>query len=189
MTIISTFELLVKPQLPKSGAVGPIIPAGAAKLSRNVIQGYFLTLANLSNIDFECQLLFTSRLPAGRALAELIGVVDSTGSDIPFNLNPISTTQFEAVLVLPAQSTSLVILQPDFIEFENLLTDLNFEVRGYVELKRTAASLSLPPIQIIATPEQRGTFFADLAGATVSRVGLDQISYALPVQNGGVLTV
>lgn len=50
MAIISTFELLIKPQLPKAVPVGPVIPPQASKLSRNVILGYFLTLANLSAI-------------------------------------------------------------------------------------------------------------------------------------------
>lgn len=189
MAIISTFELLVKPQLPKAAPVGPVLPAQVSKLSRNVVLGYFLTLANLSNLDFECQLLFTIRLPAGRTLEELIGIVDTSGSDALFNLVAIDTNQFGATLTLPPQSTSLVILQPDFVEFPNLLTNLDFEVRGFVELRRTAASLALPSIKIIATPEHRGTFFSDLNGNTLDEVGLDQIAYSLPVRNGGVLDI
>jgi hypothetical protein len=189
MATISTFELLVKPQLPKAAPVGTAIPPQAVKLSRNVILGYFLTLANLSNVEFECQLVFTIRLPNTRTIEELIGIVDTSGSDAPFNLTTINPSQFGSIITLPAKSTTLVILQPDFIEFPNLLTDLDFEVRGFAEIKRTAASLALPPITIIATPENRGTFFSDLEGSTPDDIGLDQIAYSLPVRNGGVLEI
>jgi hypothetical protein len=50
MVIISTFELLIKPQLPK--ALAPALPPNVSKLSRNVIQGYFLTLANLGDKEW-----------------------------------------------------------------------------------------------------------------------------------------
>jgi hypothetical protein len=189
MAIISTFELLIKPQLPKAAPVGPQIPPQALKLSRNVILGYFLTLANLSSSDFECQLLFTIRLPEGRTLDQLIGILDTSGSDAPFNLDPIGDNQFSAIISLPPKSTTLVILQPDFVEFPNLLTSLDFEVRGFVEIRRTPASLALPPITIIATPENRGTFFSNLDGNTPDEIGLDQIAYSLPIRNGGLLEV
>jgi hypothetical protein len=189
MAIISTFELLIKPQLPKASPVGPAIPPQALKLSRNVVLGYFLTLANLSNLDFECQLLFTIRLPEGRTLDELIGIVDTSGSDALFDLVAIDTNQFGATITLPPKSTTLVILQPDFVQFPNLLTSLDFEVRGFVEIRRTAVSLPLPPITIIATPEHRGTFFSNLDGSTPDEVGLDQIAYSLPIRNGGFLEI
>jgi hypothetical protein len=189
MAIISTFELLVKPQLPQAPPVGPAIPPQALKLSRNIIQGYFLTLANLSSVDFECQLVFTIRLPSTRTLEELIGIVDTSGSDITFDPTVIGISQFGSTITLAPKSTTLVILQPDFIEFPDLLTNLDFEVRGFAEIKRTATSLALPPITIIATPEHRGTFFSDLEGNTPDEIGLDQIAYSLPVRNGGVLEI
>jgi hypothetical protein len=189
MAIISSFELLIKPQLPKAAPVGPAIPPQASKLSRNVVLGYFLTLSNLDDLDFECQLLFTVRLPNGRTLDELIGIVDTSGSDELFNLTAIDTNQFGATITLPSKSTTLVILQPDFVEFPNLLTSLDFEVRGFVEIRRTAASLALPPIRIVATPEHRGTFFSNLNGNIPDEIGLDQIAYSLPVRNGGVLEI
>jgi hypothetical protein len=189
MAVISTFELLVKPQLPKKPPVGPQIPSQALKLSRNVILGYFLTLANLSSSDFECQLLFTIRLPQGRTISELIGIIDTSGSDEPFKLSRIEEDQFGSTIPLPPKSTSLIILQPNFVDFPNLLTSLDFEVRGFVEIRRTAASLTLPPVTIIATPENRGTFFSNLDGNTPDEIGLDQIAYSLPIRNGGFLEV
>lgn len=46
--IVSTFEILVKPQLPTTLPPGtPVIP-GIGNLSRKVIQGYFLTVANVN---------------------------------------------------------------------------------------------------------------------------------------------
>jgi hypothetical protein len=187
MAIISTFELLIKPQLPK--ALAPALPPNVSKLSRNVIQGYFLTLANHSDSEFECQLVFTVRLTNGRTVEEVINIVDTSGSDTPLEPTAINTTQFESTITLPAISTSLVILQPDFIEFPDLLTTLDFEVRGFTEIKRTPNSLALPPITIIATPEHRGTFFKSLDGSTPDEIGLDQIAYSLPVRNGGVLEI
>lgn len=190
MTIISTFELLIKPQLPKNipGTINPI-PGQVSKLSRNVILGYFLTLANLSSSEFDCDIIFTIRLPEGRNIDELVGVIDTSGSDILFKLLPIDVNQFGATMKLPPQSTSLVILQPNLIEFPALLTSLNFEVRGFVEIRRTAVSQALPPITIIATPEHRGTFFSSLNGSTPDEIGLDQVAYALPIKNGGFLEV
>jgi hypothetical protein len=189
MAIISTFELLIKPQLPKKAPVASQIPPQALKLSRNVVLGYFLTLANLSSADFECQLLFTIRLPEGRTVGELIGIIDTSGSDKPFKLDPIGEDQFGSTIVLPPKSTSLIILQPNFVDSPNLLTSLDFEVRGFVEIRRTAASLALPPVTIIATPENRGTFFSNLDGSTPDEIGLDQIAYSLPIRNGGFLEV
>lgn len=190
MAIISTFELLIKPQLPKNipGTTTPI-PGQVSKLSRNIILGYFLTLSNLSNSDFDFELVFTIKLPVGRVIDELVGIIDTSGSDIPFDLAPIGPNQFGATMQIPAQSTSLVILQPDLIQFPALLTSLNFEVRGFVEMRRAAASQALPPISIIATPEHRGTFFSSLSGSTPDEIGLDQVAYALPIKNGGCLDI
>jgi hypothetical protein len=55
--IISTFELLLKSQLPNDVE----LPNDIKNLSRNVIQGYFLTVANLSSRDLVLSLIFTTR--------------------------------------------------------------------------------------------------------------------------------
>ncbi len=54
--LVSTFEVLVKPQL-------PAIPGITANLSRNVIQGYFLTIANVNPFPVTVSVVFTLNFP------------------------------------------------------------------------------------------------------------------------------
>jgi hypothetical protein len=81
--LISTFELLLKPQLP------PGIPGVVSNLSRNVIQGYFLTIANLSSFDLALSLVFTTRLTPPTTLTDFIDFVDTSGTNISGPLDPI----------------------------------------------------------------------------------------------------
>ena len=48
MALVSTFELLLKPQLP--AATTDKFPA-LGNLSRNILQGYFLTISNVNFFD------------------------------------------------------------------------------------------------------------------------------------------
>ncbi|NEQ23014.1 MAG: hypothetical protein F6K28_28435, partial [Microcoleus sp. SIO2G3] len=89
---------------------------------------------------------------------------------------------------LPENGTGLLILQPDFIKQPELLTEANFEARGYVEIFLSSLSGS-DTATLLVTPEQRGTFFKDLKGETLADIGLDQIVYPLPVSNGGVFKI
>lgn len=68
--LISTFELLLKSQLPTD--LPPTVPPEAKNLSRNVIQGYFLTISNLSSVDIVLSLVFTTRLNPPTTLDKLI---------------------------------------------------------------------------------------------------------------------
>jgi hypothetical protein len=182
--LISTFELLLKPQLP------PGIPGVVSNLSRNVIQGYFLTIANLSSFDLALSLVFTTRLTPPTTLTDFIDFVDTSGTNISGPLDPIPFgNKFRySPLFLPVEATGLFILQPK--PTDAAIAALNFEARGYVEISLSSLSGTLPPgVQIQVTAEQRGTFFTDATAPNIADRLLDQIAYGLTIQNGGLLTL
>lgn len=193
--IISTFELLVKPQLPKDSELPVAIPDSVkekiGRLRRTAIQGYFLTIANLSSVDLNLMLTFTVNLPSGISIKDrdLIALLDTTGSNMSGNIfvtlepGPGFTNKFFAVVPLMAQGTGLFLLQPNILKDNaKLLDDANFEVRGFAEVAVSSSS----NVSVLITPEHRGTFFNNLTGD--GSAGRDQIAYSLPVQNGGLFT-
>lgn len=192
--IISTFELLVKPQLPKDlpGSIPNSVKQKIDRLRRTVIQGYFLTIANLSSADIFLTLTFTVKLPPGISIDDLVTFFDTTGSDmgddIPGKLEPVKgfTNKFIAFAPLMSQSTGLFLLQPNIIKKPELLDDANFEVRGFAEVSLPTLPSGVSDVAVLITPEHRGTFFDNLTGT--GSAGRDQISYSLPVQNGGLFT-
>jgi hypothetical protein len=180
--IISTFELLLKPQLP-SGTAGV-----AGNLGRNVIQGYFLTIANLSPVDLALSLVFTTRLPAGTTLADVVSFVDTSGLNNSLTPIQLGNKIRYSPLILPIEATSLFILQP--LPTDAAIAALSFEARGYVDISPSSLSGMLPPgVQIQVTAEQRGTFFSDVNAVDIADRSLDQIAYGLTVQNGGLLAL
>jgi hypothetical protein len=194
--LVSTFELLVKPQLPKDTilnnvpGVTPELKNKIAQLRRNAIQGYFLTLANLGARDLLLSLVFTVKNNAD--LQKIVPVLDTTGSDDAFGrLNPtpspIANKLSFSPLRLIAGDTALFLLQPNFLNFPELLVDTNFEVRGFVEVFLSSLSGSPRNAQIQVTPEHRGTFYKFPENDPNTISGLDQYAYSLPVQNGGLL--
>lgn len=177
--LVSTFELLVKPQLPAG-----LIPPPPAALSRTVIQGYFLTIANTNNFNVSVSLVFTSITPTLDE-ATTATFLDTAGNNIPGDVAtsiPGKTKRFR--ISIRAHDTVLFILQPD----PALLSlGQELEVRGYVEIFLSRLpSPSLPSRRgtLLLTPEQRGTFFKDLTAADPQ---LDQIIYNLPTATGGAL--
>jgi hypothetical protein len=201
--LVSTFEVLVKPQLPKKLPPLPVPPLPeTVNLSRTVIQGYFLTIANVNFFPVTVSIVFTIKFPEDPGAPvpprpanfdDFLDAVDISG------VNLFATTIPPAVLVpeivpqnnkaritftLPENGTGLLILQPNILR-PDILTDANFEARGYVEIFLSSLSGS-DEATLLVTPEHRGTFFKDLNGATPAEVGLDQIAYALPVSNGGI---
>lgn len=191
--IVSTFELLVKPQLPKNlpGDLPDAVKEKIERLRRTVTQGYFLTIANLSPVDIFLSLAFTVKLPSGMSINDLIAFLDTTGGDVPDlsgRLQPVpdSNKFIYSPLPLVSQNTALFLLQPDFVSKPQLLSDANFEVRGFVEVLLTSFPSGVSDVTIQVTPEHRGTFFSNLTGD--GSAGRDQIAYSLPVQNGGLFT-
>lgn len=177
MSIISTFELLAKPQLP------PGLPAPIANLSRNILQGYFLTIANTSSSDLVLSAVFTARLSGASDLSGIVPFLDTSGTNIAGTLDPtMVANKFRySPLFLPAQATGLLIVQPSPAK----VSSLDFEVRGYVELFLSSLAGTLKDIPLQISAEQRGTFFADANAVNVVDRGLDQIAYPLPVPDGG----
>lgn len=190
--LVSTFEVLVKPQLPP-------VP-GLASVSCNVIQGYFLTIANVNFFPVTVSIVFTIKFPQAHGggvrpvdFADFLNVVDISGVNL-FAPDPQATLVPEIVplnnkarvtFTLPENGTGLLLFQPDIVKKPEILTDLNFEARGYVEIFLSSLSGS-DEATLLVTPEHRGTFFKDLNGTTQADIGLDQIAYSLPVSNGGV---
>jgi LysM repeat protein len=195
--LVSTFEVLLKPQFPKDA---PSFPGGMdiSKLSRAVIEGYFLTIANTNSFDVIVSLIFTLEFPQDttvglpKSFRDFIDAVDITGKNIfpgnnsPAQLIPILTPErnkARLTFTIPKSATSLVILQPDFISQPQLLKDANFESRGYVELFVSSQSSS-GSAKLLVTPQLRGTFYKNLSATNFSDVGLDQIAYDLPTATG-----
>lgn len=193
--IISTFELLVKPQLPKDlpGNIPSSVKQKIDKLRRTVIQGYFLTIANLSSVDIFFTLTFTVKLAPGISIDDLVTFFDTTGSDMgddmPGKLERVKgfTNKFIASVPLMSQSTGLFLVQPNIIKKPELLDGANFEVRGFAEVSLATSTSNVSDVAVLITPEHRGTFFDNLTGT--GSAGRDQIAYSLPVQNGGLFTL
>jgi hypothetical protein len=194
--LVSTFELLVKPQLPKDAVLDQVpgvsqeLKNKISQLRRNAIQGYFLTLANLGARDLLLSLVFTVKNNAD--LVKIVPILDTTGSDDAFgSLTPIPSPFANKLsfspLPLVAGDTALFLLQPNFLSFPELLVDTNFEVRGFVEVFLSSLSGRPRNAQIQVTPEHRGTFYKFPENDPNTISGLDQYAYSLPVQNGGLL--
>jgi hypothetical protein len=185
--LVSTFEILLKSQLPP-------VPA-LAKLNRKVIQGYFLTVANVNIVPVTVSIVFTIKFPTGGTLfpdnfADFLDAVDISGTNLFGSLIPEAVPQSNKArltFTLPENTTGSLILQADITK-PAILAAENFEARGYVEIFLSSLSGS-DRATLLVTPEHRGTFYKDLNGTTPDKVGLDQIAYALPVSNGGVFTL
>jgi hypothetical protein len=200
--LVSTFEILLKPQLPTN-------LSQLGNVSRKILQGYFLTIANPNNFNVSLDLSFTvSPSLVTIAVPNVLAINETFEFSrvlIFFDVNGVNqTVEFKpterpdtriASLSIPAKDTGLFILQPNPFAiiptlpgfpgnppqpFTTLLNVANFEVRGYVEIKPTSPA---SPVQLLLTPEHRGTFFKDLT----SEPQLDQIAYSLPTATGGSL--
>ncbi|MGH1395220.1 MAG: hypothetical protein ACRAVC_14510 [Trichormus sp.] len=188
--LVSTFELLVKPQFPKAGnlpvPVPPGVQANIEKLSRTVIQGYFLTLSNLNAFEVTLSLVFTIVSNPPVNIKELVAFLDVDETNILGKLEPdFAPNKIRFTRTIKPGDTGLFLLQPNILK-EELLKKANFEVRGYVEVFISSLSTGYNSAKLLLTPEHRGTFFKSLEG-DASQVQLDQIAYSLPTAHGGSL--
>lgn len=186
LTLVSTFELLVKPIAPKGSA-----PVGAEAAARTVVQGYFLTIANTSNSDVRVRLQFTATTitPALNQIIKDTVTVRDVAGNVFEDLTFVSSNKFIYTLGIPAHNTALVTLLPDLNEPSVLnLKDPNFvpdlEIRGYVEIGLLAPG-GPEAVNLLLTPEHRGTFLPK--NLTSPILDLDQLAYSLPTANGGSL--
>jgi hypothetical protein len=182
MAFVSTFELLLKPQLPK--AVTTNRPELAA-LTRNVIQGYFLSISNITENLVFLSVVFTTRTP-GLEKGKVLALLDTLGGNDPTSeefggIGEIKKTRF--TFPINANDTGLFILQPNALD-KALVAASNFELRGYVEI--FLSSVSTPKTaQLLITPEHRGTFFGTSALSIPSdKSELGEIAYTLPLADG-----
>lgn len=192
MALVSTFEVLLKPQLPAD--VSQSLGLGA--LGRTVLQGYFLTIANVNFFSVTASLVFTVVFPKDPSdpnlrpldfndflkAFDLSGINVIGNSLVPEQVPENNKARF--TFTLPANATGLILLQPDITK-QDILKLQNFEARGYVEIFLSALSGS-NEATLLVTPEHRGTFFSDLGSKDPIKANLDQIAYALPVSNGGI---
>lgn len=191
--LVSTFELLVKKQLPREMDIinlppGTTFPSEVEKLSRTVIQGYFLTISNLNAFDVTLSFVFTIVAnPPIVVMADLLGFIDVDESNI-FELPDVepdlAQNKIRFTRKIPASDTGLFLIQPNILNTDLLLGNKQFEVRGYVEVFISSLSTGYQSAKILLTPEHRGTFYTDL---TKDSVQLDQIAYSLPTAHGGSL--
>lgn len=188
--LVSTFELLVKPQFPKAENLPVEVPdelkLKIGKLSRTVIQGYFLTLSNLNAFDVTLSLVFTVVSNPPVAITQLVAFLDVDETNMLAALEPdFAPNKIRFTRTIPASETGLFLLQPNIL-IPDLLSNETFEVRGFVEVFISSLSTGYNSARLLLTPEHRGTFYKnlDLEG---DEVQLDQIAYSLPTGHGGSL--
>lgn len=188
--LVSTFELLVKRQFPKQEDIPVKVPldlkAKIDKLSRTVIQGYFLTISNVNAFDVTISLVFTIVSNPPVDIKELVGFIDVDESNMLATIEPdFAPNKIRFTRTIPASDTGLFLLQPNILKPE-LLKNEKFEVRGYVEIFISSLSTGYNSARLLLTPEHRGTFYKNLE-LEGTKVQLDQIAYSLPTAHGGSL--
>jgi hypothetical protein len=187
--LISTFELLLTPQIPSSvdGPEGPI-PLPVAFLSRPIIQGYFLTIANLEEIEANLVINFKAvTTPPDREVIDITAtLLDVNGVNKIDDVMASVKNAYQYNITLPANTTCLFIFQPD-PTLAGALTKLDVELRGYADIELAPGATST--VQLLITPEHRGTFFRKGISNNTPRSErqLGEIAYSLPTANGGSL--
>ncbi|MEQ9552437.1 MAG: hypothetical protein RIM23_22850 [Coleofasciculus sp. G3-WIS-01] len=172
-TVISTFELLVKPLVQKNA---DILGAG-----RTIIQGYFLTISNLnSSVPVKLRVNFTAQSP-NLSSQPLLAFFDVAGSNEL--LKPMSSTRKTQTYMIEigAHDTGLFLLQPDVTKKE-VVDKADTEIRGFVTLS-LANLFGSSSFDLLLTPQQRGTFLPNKFPE--SNTDFDQLAYALPTATGG----
>jgi hypothetical protein len=188
--LISTFELLIKPQIPSSvnSPNGPVeLPF--AFLSRPIIQGYFLTIANITEkIDASLLINFkaVTTIPGADVAGITATLLDKGGTNNIGDVMPENNKAYQFPVNLPANTTCLFIFQPD-PTVPGALTKLDTELRGYVDIELAPDVTSA--VQLLITPEHRGTFFRKGISNNTHRSErqLGEIAYSLPTASGGSL--
>jgi hypothetical protein len=207
MIEVSTLELLVKRIAPKMA-----LPPAAQSVARRVVQGYFLTIANLEAKDLKYRLEFHISLPDSPANADaatriLEGntalIYDVAGSNNFLALNRVGMTgrYISQEFTIPAQKTASVELLPDVVKFASL-PDPALEIRGYVSLALPRDfSGSTPfekligkpqlsrPAKVLLNAEVRGTFLPNDFPSNPNSADFDQINYSLALASGKALNL
>lgn len=177
MALVSTFELLFKPQLPKS--ITATVPK-LTSITRNILQGYFLSIANVTDQLVNLTVVFTIKTSTKLKKTDLITFLDSTGVNGPASLVKFEENadikKFYFAFPLNKQDTGLFLLQANVLD-SDIFKALNFEERGYVEIFISDNSPS-NTTKLLITPEHRGTFFGE------NKAEAGEVAYALPLASG-----
>ncbi|MEM7758337.1 MAG: hypothetical protein AAF298_09460 [Cyanobacteria bacterium P01_A01_bin.40] len=184
--LLSQFELLLnKRQFPKAEDlelpdITPIQRATLDTLSREVIQGYFLTISNLSKLEIVLMFTFTVAIEPPTIFDEntVTVVFDIDGKNIPINLASKTFGTRNYSITVPPKDTGLLIVQPNPLK----ITEEEIEIRGYVNV--SIFENDGRKIDLLFTPEHRATFYKRNDSGIEK---LDQIAYALPTTTGGSL--
>lgn len=191
VALVSTFELLLKPQLPTD--VTNSFPQ-LEPLSRVILQGYFLTISNVSDRDLSLIVSFKTRSP-GLNNNEIVCFRDDDGTDtvLPPTLipdGPGRSTQFS--FTLDEKDTTLILLQPNITD-PSLLGSQNYEARGYVEIFAQPGTGSRNR-EVLISPEHRGTFFdpsninpAPINPMSTSKASLGELAYPVQLATGSAV--
>ncbi|MCG6136508.1 MAG: hypothetical protein MET45_18000 [Nostoc sp. LLA-1] len=165
-TIISSFELLVKPIAPPS-----------APINRRAIQAYFLLISNLNDASEPTVTLSLKFTANGMPLAtdKLVTVFDFGFGNNFGTLNPDGTTEDYS---LPSGFTGLFLLQPKNLD----MNAPDLEIRGVAEILLLPTS-EADSAKLLLSPQQRGTFLPVKPETT----DFDQQAYTLPTPDGKYL--
>lgn len=178
--IVSHFEIVYKPQS----------PAGPAD---TVLQGYFLEISNLEDVDLNFALSFTtsSISDADRSLFGNAAVfVDTPGTNNNIGVFTLTgaltskTFSLNRLVSVPAHGTALVALVPSdpFPPASVAPNKANFECRGYVTLTLPASFFrpqAKNPVRVLLSAQNR-TQYSD----PVTGVPKGQSQASLPIATG-----
>lgn len=190
--LISTFELLIKAQIPDFviNSNGDKVQLPFAFLSRPIIQGYFLTIANTSNSDASLIINFKAvSSVSGTIVPDITAtLLDINGINSINDVIPDINDAYQYPISLPGNTTCLFIFQPD-PTVPDALTKPNVELRGYADISLAPGATT--SVQLLITPEHRGTFFRKGISNNTPRSErqLGEISYNLPTASGNSLFI
>ena len=183
---VSSFELIYKPQS----------PSGAADI---VLQGYFLNIANLEEVELQFRLDFVTspvtdpdRSLNGNTIVFIDGPDANNQSGNLIGGLTAKSFRLSPLVTVPAHGTAKVAVLPSD-PFPMPSGPPDFEARGYVTIRLPAlfvggggffgnfqAQLDRPA-KVLLTPQNRATYFD--AEGTIN----DQTQSSLPTASGGAL--
>lgn len=199
--LVSSFELLFARQIARV----PVPDSPVNTVSRRVIQGYFLTLANLEKQPFTygIELQMTPQTdPAGPPLfVKRIGTALST----PGLFRNAGGGRYTTSITVGALETALLgVFPPTLLTAIGDPAATEYQSRGFVSISLPFKTVpvgrfglrleaqSEKPVQVLVTPDLRGTFLPNnfSAGSVTGDFDFDQTFATLPVASGNnVLSV
>lgn len=198
--LVSSFELLFARQIAQVPDPGSPVNT----VSRRVVQGYFLTLANLEDeaYTYRVELRMTPQEdPAGAPLfVKRIGNVLSA----PGIFSSDGDGRYSTRIKLAAHETGLLgVFPPTLLAAIGNPSATEYQSRGYVSISLPTKSVRKSPgkvvemaqsrksVKVMATPDLRGTFLPNnfSAGNVTGDFDFDQTFATLPVAGGDSVLV